>query len=340
MTIHSGVRLAVIGAGRIGRVHARNLAQRVVGAEIAAIADPRAEAAQELAGRLQIQRVLTNYQDVLDDPSIDAVVICSSSDTHGQIISDAALAGKHIFCEKPIACDLAQIDRALAATRGAGVKLQVGFNRRFDPSFRRVREGVAAGEIGEPHILRITSRDPAPPPIAYVRASGGLFFDMMIHDFDMARFLMGCEIREVYAVGGVRIDPAIGQAGDVDTAVVTLCFENGALGTIDNSRQALYGYDQRVEILGSEGLLAAGNPGQDSHIYANAQGFHTAKAPDFFLERYAEAYVGEMQAFVDSIGQGREPLVTGRDGRAAVVLAMAARRSRDEGCPVLVGEVA
>jgi myo-inositol 2-dehydrogenase/D-chiro-inositol 1-dehydrogenase len=340
MSSHSELRLAVIGAGRIGRIHARDLAQRVVGAQVVAIADPRMEAAREVADRLHIPQVVGDHQELLGDPSIDAIAICSSSDTHGQIISEAAQAGKHIFCEKPVACDLAQIDQALSAVARAGVKLQVGFNRRFDPSFRRVREMVAAGEIGQPHILRITSRDPAPPPIGYVRVSGGIFFDMTIHDFDMARYLMGSEVVEVYAVGGVRVDPAIGQAGDIDTAVVTLCFENGAYGTIDNSRQAVYGYDQRVEVLGSGGLLAAENPARDSHIHANAEGVHTARPPDFFLQRYAEAFVAEMQAFVDSIHEGLEPLVTGKDGRAAVVLAMAAQRSLDERRPVRVATVA
>ena len=340
MTTRPDVRLAVIGAGRIGRIHAQNLAQRVVGAQVVAIADLRLDAAQEVAGRLHIPQVSGDYHGLLDDPAIDAVAICSSSDTHGQIISEAAQAGKHIFCEKPVARDLAQIDRALASVARADIKLQVGFNRRFDPSFRRVREGVAAGEIGEPHILRITSRDPAPPPIAYLRASGGMFFDMTIHDFDMARYLMDSEIVEVYAVGNVRVDPAIGQAGDIDTAVITLSFENGALGTIDNSRQAVYGYDQRVEVLGSRGLLAAENPPRDSHVHANGEGIHTAKPPEFFLERYAEAYIGEMQTFVDCIREDHSPLVTGKDGRAAVVLAIAAQRSLDERRPVRVVTVA
>jgi myo-inositol 2-dehydrogenase/D-chiro-inositol 1-dehydrogenase len=334
------INVGVIGAGRIGRVHAENLAYRIPGVKLVAIADVIVDAAKKLAADLGVPTALKDHQAIMQDKQIDAVVICSSTDTHAQMIEEAAAAGKHIFCEKPIALDLLKIDHALQAVDKAGIKLQVGFNRRFDPSFKRVRDLVAKGELGAPHILRITSRDPAPPPIGYVRVSGGIFFDMTIHDFDMARYLMGSEVVEVYAVGGVRVDPAIGQAGDIDTAVVTLCFENGAYGTIDNSRQAVYGYDQRVEVLGSGGLLAAENPARDSHIHANAEGVHTARPPDFFLQRYAEAFVAEMQAFVDSIHEGLEPLVTGKDGRAAVVLAMAAQRSLDERHPVRVATVA
>ena len=235
--------------------------------------------------------------------------------------------------------ELPEIDRALAAVERAGVKLQIGFNRRFDPSFRRVREMVAAGKIGQPHLLRITSRDPAPPPIEYVRASGGLFFDMTIHDFDMARYLMGSEVAQVYAVGGVRVDPAIGEAGDIDTALITLVFADGALGAIDNSRRAVYGYDQRVEVFGSGGMAAAQNDALDSHVHCDAEGVHTAKPLYFFLERYAESYRAEMQAFVESICEDREPPVTGRDGRIPVLMAMAAQRSLREGRPVLLSEV-
>ena len=252
------LKVGLIGAGRIGRVHAENLVYRIPEAELIAVSDIFVDAAERLAAEFGV----TAHQDhrrILEDERVDAVLICSSTDTHAQFIEDAAKAGKQIFCEKPIALDLGKIDRALATVDQAGVKLQVGFNRRFDPSFRRVQEIVAAGEIGEPQILRITSRDPAPPPIEYVQVSGGIFLDMTIHDFDMARFLMGREVESVYAAGEVLIDPAIGQAGDVDTAVITLHFENGALGVIDNSRQALYGYDQRVEVFGSGGLVTADN---------------------------------------------------------------------------------
>src|SRR5512138_2661844 len=234
MTTKSNLRFGVIGAGRIGKIHAENLATRIPGVEVAAIADVDLKAAQELAVRLHVPVAVDDYHVILSDPTIDAVAICSSTDTHAKIVVEAAEAGKHIFCEKPIDHDLAKIDAALEAVEKAGVKLQIGFNRRFDPNFRKVRAMVAEGKIGDLHILRITSRDPAPPPISYVKVSGGMFLDMTIHDFDMARFLMASEVHEVYAAANVLVDKEIGKAGDVDTAVITLKFKNGAIGVIDN----------------------------------------------------------------------------------------------------------
>jgi myo-inositol 2-dehydrogenase / D-chiro-inositol 1-dehydrogenase len=339
MATQTDVRIGVIGAGRIGKIHAQSLSQRIPGVRVSGLADVQVDAARELAARLHIDRVEPDYHALLADPAVDAVAICSSTDTHARIIGEAAQAGKHIFCEKPIAHDLAQIDAALAAVDKAGVRLQIGFNRRFDPSFRHVHEMVAEGKIGQPHILRITSRDPAPPPIEYVRVSGGLFFDMTIHDFDMARYLMGSEVDEVFAVGGVRVDPAIGEAGDIDTALITLRFANGAFGAIDNSRQAVYGYDQRVEVFGSGGMVAAQNNTPDSHVHLDAVGAHSAKPLYFFLERYAEAYAAEMGAFVQAIREHRETPVTGRDGRIPVVMAMAAARSLRENRPVRLSEI-
>jgi len=333
------INVGVIGAGRIGRVHAENLAYRIPGAKLVAIADVVAEAAQKLAADLQIATVVQDYRAILADRTVDAVVICSSTDTHAQVITDAAAAGKHIFCEKPIALDLAKIDHALAAVQKAQVKLQVGFNRRFDPSFRRVRELIAAGSIGTPHILRITSRDPAPPPISYVKVSGGIFLDMAIHDFDMARYLMGSEVVEVYAAGNVLVDPAIGAAGDIDTAVTTLYFANGAIGVIDNSRQAVYGYDQRVEVFGSGGMALATNKTPDSVVQSDAVGVHAAKPLYFFVERYAEAYVAEMREFVQCVREDKRPSVTGVDGRIPVVIAYAAQKSYAEHRPVRLEEV-
>jgi myo-inositol 2-dehydrogenase/D-chiro-inositol 1-dehydrogenase len=267
------------------------------------------------------------------------VAICSSTDTHARIIIEAADAGKHIFCEKPIAYDLAKIDQALQAVEKAGVNLQIGFNRRFDPNFRRVRQMIAEGKVGEVHILRITSRDPAPPPIEYVKVSGGMFYDMTIHDFDMARFLTGSEVEEVYAETAVRVDPRIGEAGDVDTAVVTLRFANGAIGTIDNSRKAVYGYDQRVEVFGSGGMVAVANNTLDTHIYSDADGIHTAKPLYFFLERYMDSFISEMRDFLSCVQQDCQPSVTGMDGRAPVVMAKAATLSAKEHRPVKLSEV-
>ncbi len=293
MSVLNEVRIAVIGAGRIGKIHAGNLAINVAGATVVGIADPVIDAAKETAARLNVPKAIADYHELLNDPTVDAVAICSSTDTHAQIIVEAANAGKHIFCEKPISYDLAKIDQALAAVEKAGVKLQIGFNRRFDPSFRKVRQMVAEGKIGEPHILRITSRDPAPPPIEYVKVSGGIFFDMTIHDFDMARYMVGSDVEEVFVMGGVLVDPAIGEAGDIDTALVSLRFKNGAVGAIDNSRKAAYGYDQRVEVFGSGGMVAAQNNTPDSHVYSNVDGVHAAKPLYFFLERYMDSFIAK-----------------------------------------------
>lgn len=333
------VRFGVLGVGRIGRIHARNLATQVSGAQLIAVADPREDVAREVAARWHVPHVFADYRQVLQHPQVDAVVIATPTDTHARIIQEAAAAGKHILCEKPIALDLPSIDQALEAVDRAGVKLQVGFNRRFDPTFQRVRELVAQGAVGQPHLLRITSRDPEPPPLEYMRVSGGIFLDMTIHDFDMARYLMGQEVVEVYAMGAVLVDPAIGQVGDVDTAVVTLRFESGAMGVIDNSRKAVYGYDQRVEVFGSQGMAAAENRTPDAHVLANDQGVHRPKPLYFFLERYMESFIAEVQAFVRVIEEDLEPPVTGLDGRMAVVLGLAAWKSLREKRPVAVNEI-
>ena len=339
MSEKGDVTFGVIGAGRIGKIHAENLVTRILGVEVKAIADINLPAAQESARRLRIPNAYIDYHAILSDPSIEAVAICSSTDTHAHIIVEAAAAGKHVFCEKPIDHDLAKIDAGLQAVEKAGVKLQIGFNRRFDPNFRKVREMVAGGKIGKPHILRITSRDPAPPPASYIKGSGGIFLDMTIHDFDMARYLIGSEVREVYVAGGVMVDPQIGEAGDIDTAVITLQFENGTIGTIDNSRQAVYGYDQRVEVFGSGGMVTVLNNTPDTHIYSASDGVHSPKPLYFFLERYSESFVCEMKEFINSIRGDTPPPVSGLDGRIPVVIGMAAKKSYLERRPVLVREV-
>ena len=333
------LEIGIIGAGRIGRLHAKNLAYRIPEANPVAVSDIFVEAAEKLAAELHIPAAYQDHRRILEDESIDAVLICSSTDTHAQLMEEAALAGKQIFCEKPIALDLERIDRALATVEEAGVKLQIGFNRRFDPNFRRVQELVEAGEIGQPHLLRITSRDPEPPPAEYVRVSGGIFLDMTIHDFDMARFLIGSEVEEIYAAGEVLVDPAIGEAGDIDTAVITLRFANGALGTIDNSRKAVYGYDQRVEVFGSGGMVTVANNTLDKAVVSDAQGVHGPLPLFFFVERYTEAYVAEMSEFVDCVLNDTEPLVGGRDGRIPVVMGYAAKKSYAEKRPVKLTEV-
>lgn len=336
---HHKVKFGIIGAGRIGRIHTENLALRIPQAEVLASSDVIYEAAQCCAADFCILQSFKDYRRILDDPKIEAVVICSSTDTHVQIITEAAMAGKHIFCEKPIALDLTAIDQALAAVEKAGVILQVGFHRRFDPSFYRAREVVLQGEVGRPHILRITSRDPEPPPIDYIKVSGGIFLDMTIHDFDMARYVMGEEVEEVYALGSILIDEQIGEAGDVDTAVVTLRFKSGAIGVIDNSRKAVYGYDQRLEVFGEKGRVVVENPRLDTAIVSDEQGDSSSALFHFFIERYADSYIAEMEAFIECIRFGKEPPVSGLDGKIPVVMGYAAKRSYEEHRPVRLEEI-
>jgi myo-inositol 2-dehydrogenase/D-chiro-inositol 1-dehydrogenase len=333
------INVGLIGAGRIGRVHAENLAYRLPEVNLVAVTDVFLEAAQKCAADFQIPVVAKDHRAILDNDDIEAVIICSSTDTHAPFIAEAAAAGKHVFCEKPIALDLKAIDQALEVVEKSGVKLQIGFNRRFDSNFRQARELVANGQLGAPHIVRITSRDPAPPPIDYIKVSGGIFLDMMIHDFDMARYLIDSEVEEVFASGGVMIDPAIGEAGDVDTAVVMLRYVNGVIGTIDNSRQAVYGYDQRVEVFGSAGGVVVANKTPHNAVFSDAEGVHAAKPLYFFLERYTDAFVTEMRAFVEAVQQDKTPPVTGIDGRIPVVMGLAAWKSYRENRPVKLTEI-
>jgi len=333
------INVGVIGAGRIGRLHAENLVRRIPDAQVMAISDVVKKAAEECAARLGISKVFDDPRRILEDRSIDAVLICSSTDTHSPLMEAAAEAGKHIFCEKPIDFDLKRIDHALAKVEAAKVKLQIGFNRRFDHNFKRVRQAVEEGKLGKLYSVRITSRDPAPPPIEYVKVSGGLFLDMMIHDFDMARFLVGKEVEEVYTLAGVMVDPEIGKAGDVDTALVTLKFTDGTLGTIDNCRKAVFGYDQRVEILGSEGMILTENDRPNTARFATAKAVCEDLPLFFFLERYTESYVSEMQTFITSIQKDLPPPVTGKDGRVPVVMGKAARLSYEQNRPVKLSEI-
>jgi len=338
--VQQQLNVGIIGAGRIGRVHAETIAFRLPEARAAAITDINPQAAREVAARCGIARVAANAEEIFADPKIEAVLICSSTNTHSEMVTMAAAAGKHIFCEKPIDHTLERIDRALAAVAKAGVQLQVGFNRRFDSNFARVRQSVVSGEIGMPQLMHIISRDPAPPPISYVKVSGGMFLDMTIHDFDMARFLIGDEVEEIYTVAGVNIDPEIGAAGDVDTALIVLRFNNGVIGTIDNSRKAVYGYDQRVEILGSNGAIATENRYPNQTVISTGESVRKDLPMNFFMDRYTESFAAELRAFVDAILSGKPTPVTGHDGRVPVVMALAARKSFEEHRPVRLEEVA
>jgi myo-inositol 2-dehydrogenase/D-chiro-inositol 1-dehydrogenase len=332
------LRIGVIGVGRIGSMHADLLARLVPGAAVSLVHDAREEAAREVAGALGVASV-AQADELIGSDEVDAVAICTSTATHADLIVAAARAGKAIFCEKPVSLDLAEVDRALSAVDEAHVPFQIGFNRRFDPAHAAVAAAVADGTVGEPHLVRISSRDPAPPPMEYVRTSGGLFLDMTIHDFDMARFVTASEVVEVFARGAVRVDPAFAEAGDVDTAVVMLTHENGCLTTIDNSRQAVYGYDQRVEVFGSAGMAASENPLAHSAIVRTAEGTRAGTLPYFYLERYIPSYVREWEAFVAAVSEGHPPPVSGLDARAPLVIGLAAARSLREGRPVRIAEV-
>jgi myo-inositol 2-dehydrogenase / D-chiro-inositol 1-dehydrogenase len=330
--------IGVIGLGRIGTMHARLLSGQVPGARVTALNDALPEAAHTLGEELGVP-VADSTEELLSAPGVDAVAICSSTETHAPLIAAAADAGKAIFCEKPVSHDLVEVDRALDEVARAGVPFQIGFNRRFDPAHQSVRDAVVSGQVGEPHLVRITSRDPYPPPASYVRASGGIFLDMTIHDFDMARYVTGSEVVEVYARGAVRIDPSFADAGDVDTALVVLEHEDGCITSIDNSRQASYGYDQRVEVFGSGGMAASENPLRHTGIVRTSEGTAAPALPDFFLERYIPSYIREWEAFVMAVSTGEPPPVGVVDARAPLVIGLAAARSLHEGRTVRVEEV-
>jgi myo-inositol 2-dehydrogenase/D-chiro-inositol 1-dehydrogenase len=326
------ITIGVVGAGRIGTIHAGNLLA-MPEVRLKSVADPYLDpdpwSARGIAPTL-------DPEDVFNDPEIDAILVCSPTPTHAEFTEIAAEAGKHVFCEKPIALDPDRIRRTLDVVDKAGVKLQVGFNRRFDPTFARVRQAVVDGEIGGVHLVKVVARDPSPPPPEYVAESGGMFLDMTIHDFDMVRFLSGSEVDEVQAFGAVLVDPAIGEAGDIDTAVVTMKLENGALAVIENSRKAVFGYDQRLEVFGSKGGVEAANEAPCQVTLRTAAGIRAENPLYFFLERYQRSFVIELEAFVASIREDREPPVGGRDGLMSVLVGLAAARSMAENRPVKV----
>lgn len=330
------VVLGALGAGRIGKLHADNILA-MPGVRLKLIADPYID--EDWARTLGLSTTL-DPAELFSDPEIAAVLIFSPSNLHAEQIITAAEAGKHIFCEKPIALDPDRIRQALLAVETAGVKLQVGFNRRFDPDIKRVKQAVDDGEIGQMQLIRITSRDPAPPPMDYLRISGGIFLDMTVHDFDLVRFLSGSEVDEVYAAGAVMVDPAIGEIGDIDTAVTTMKLSNGALAVIDNSRQAAYGYDQRIEVFGSLGSISAVNLTATRTVLTTAQGVVTDKPLHFFLERYHRSFRVEIEQFIRSIRDDTPPPVVGRDGLNAILIGLAAQASLERGAPVRVSEFA
>jgi myo-inositol 2-dehydrogenase/D-chiro-inositol 1-dehydrogenase len=328
------MRFGVIGAGRIGKIHGGNVAKRS-DASVAYVADADAGAAQALATATGGK--VGTIEEMLADKGVDAVAICSPTDTHADLIERAAKAGKAIFCEKPVDLSAERVRACLEVVKSTGAKLMIGFNRRFDPNFASVQKRIADGAIGSVEIVQITSRDPSPPPVSYIERSGGLFRDMMIHDFDMARFLLGEEPVSVSAFGSALVDPAIGKAGDVDTAVVILQTKSGKVCEISNSRRATYGYDQRIEAHGATGMLAASNIRETSVEHGGAHGFTSDKVLNFFLERYDAAYRHELDAFVTAVKGGKAPAPSGFDGLQALVLADAAYQSWKTGQTVKLG---
>ena len=330
------LKVGLLGAGRIGQVHAVNIAGHPE-CGLAAVADVHAPAAEALAGKFGAE--VRSAEDIIADDSIDAVLIATSTDTHSDLIEAATAAGKAVLCEKPVDLSLERAQACLKAVAPSGVPVMIGFNRRFDANFGALKAASLAGEVGKTELLSITSFDPAPPPVSYVKVSGGLFRDMMIHDFDMANFLMGDVPDTVAAVGSSIVDPEIGAAGDVDTAVVTLSYSDGRIAVIKNSRRAVYGYDQRVELLGSEGLLQVQNMLENTVVKSTADGVSGAKPTYFFLERYMPAYETEWGAFVDAVTNNSPMPVTLEDGVAALAMAEAATRSAQTGLPVKLSDV-
>lgn len=328
------ISIGLLGAGRIGQIHGRNIAASPR-ARLAAIADPMPEGAKALS-KVTGAPVMTP-DEILADKGIDAILIGTPTDTHADFIDRAAKAGKAVFCEKPVDLSSARIRKTLERVEKAGIPLMIGFNRRFDPNFAALQKRLADGVAGDVELVTILSRDPGPPPVSYIERSGGLFRDMMIHDFDMARFLLGEDAVEVFAVGSALVDPAIGKAGDVDTAAVVLKTASGKICQISNSRRATYGYDQRIEVHGSKGMLSAGNIHETTVQFAGAKGVSADPVQNFFLERYASAYKAEIEAFIDTMVKGKKPKPDGTDGLKAQLMADAATKSRETGKPVKIG---
>ncbi len=333
------LNIGIIGAGRIGKLHAKSICYNVPTAKVLGITDVYKEHLPALCEELGIEKIYDTYVDMLEDKDIDAVLVCSSTDTHADIAIAAAKAGKHVFCEKPVDLTPEKVQAVIDTVKETGVKLQVGFNRRFDHNFATIKNMINDGKIGDVEVIKITSRDPEPPSAEYAAVSGGMFVDMTIHDFDMARFMAGSPITEVYANATCLVDPAIGEAGDVDTAVISLKFANGAVGVIDNSRRAAYGYDQRIEVFGSKGAAVASNDTPTNVVFMGDEGVVADKPLYFFLERYMQSFRDEMLQFVEAVLEDKPTPTTGEDGLNSILVALAAKKSVAEGRPVQLSEM-
>ncbi len=332
------INVAVAGLGRIGKIHLKNLSRNFPEIKVIAAMDVFEEP-KAIADEFNVPFFVKDFDGLLAVPELDAVVICSPTDTHADYVVKAAKAGKQIFCEKPLDLSLERVKEVLEIVETSGVKLMLGFNRRFDPEFKKIRQLVLNDAVGDVQIVKITSRDPGPPPVSYVKVSGGMFLDMTIHDFDIARYISGKQVKEVYAKGAVMVDPEIGKAGDIDTAIITLTFEDGTMAVIDNCRKAVYGYDQRLEVFGSKGMAQAGNNFPNNHKLYTEKGVSGDLPLHFFLERYDASYKQEIREFIDAlVFDGKMP-VDGNDGLQSIAIGLAAKKSVAEGRPVKIDEI-
>ncbi len=330
--------VGIIGLGRIGRIHLKNLCTQINGVMVIGAMNPSADG-RDFAAGFNLPIVTDNPDELIHHPDIDAILVCTPTDLHADYVVRAAKAGKAVFCEKPIDLSLERVRKTLAMVEQAGTPLMLAFNQRFDPHFQEIRKGIEEDKIGRLRSIHITSRDPSPPPISYIQQSGGLFMDMSIHDLDMARYLLNDEIVEVYAKGFNIIDPEIGAVGDIDTGYILLTSKNQVTVFIENSRQSSYGYDQRLEVFGSKGMMMAENPLKTNHVFLDSGGMHRPRNQDFFIDRYAESYKAEMQAFVEALNQKKPMPITGEDGLQAMLLALAAEKSMKENRPVRLAEI-
>jgi myo-inositol 2-dehydrogenase/D-chiro-inositol 1-dehydrogenase len=331
------VNIAIFGVGRIGKIHLKNLL-RFSGVSVVAVADTHYPA-EEFKKEFKDVFFTSNPDEVLAMPSVEAVLICTPTSSHAPMIELALKSGKHIFCEKPVDLSLERTKALVDMANQSNVKLMLGFNRRFDPDFLQARKSIQAGRIGDIQIIKITSRDPGLPPLDYIKNSGGLFMDMAIHDFDMARYMMGKEVKEVYSRGLVLVDKQVGEVGDVDTALTTLIFEDDTYAVIDNSRKAIYGYDQRLEVFGNKGMIQVDNNQHNRNVISDADGIHHSLPLDFFMDRYAASYLNEIQFFIDALSKDEPIPVGGNDGLKATIIAVAAKKSVLEGRPVAISEI-
>jgi myo-inositol 2-dehydrogenase/D-chiro-inositol 1-dehydrogenase len=332
------IRVGILGLGRIGKIHLENLSTRIQGAEVVGVMNP-STAGLDYARRFNVPLVTSDPNELILHPGIDAIIIAAPTNAHADYAIASAKAGKAIFCEKPIDLSLDKVLETLQIVEASRVPMMLAFNQRLDPNFAEAKAAIDAGKLGAIHTIHIISRDPAPPPVSYIKASGGLFMDMTIHDLDMASYLVNAEVIEVFAKGFNLVDPEIGNAGDIDTGVVVLTFQNNVTAVIQNSRKAIYGYDQRLEVFGSAGMMKVENPAKNTSIFYDSEGGKSARHLDFFMDRYAESYRLEMNAFIQALQNNQPMPITGQDGLRAMILALAAKLSVEENRPVKPAEI-